>query len=483
MSFAKRIEARRTNSADVVSSTGGGRRALPDDLLRGASRRLEIVCLVGIGLWVLGNVLYHVLDAAMLMPMTHRAAAVRTNDIITLLGVAFNLGLYLYARSGARDPVLILNLGLALEVATAAVLGYMTHFLFPVPSDSHGLTWIAPLVLIFAALVPSVPRYTAIAAFSSAMMDPLTYLLAERINGLAIAGSTVASAFLRHFPDFLCAGVAVVISHVITGLGRQVRKARELGSYELDVLLGSGGMGEVWRANHRLLARPAAIKLIRPERLHRGSTQDAMVLQSRFKREAQAAAQLRSPHTIELFDFGVTHDGTFYFVMELLDGLDLDKLVQKFGPLPAARTVRILRQVCDSLGEAHEQGLVHRDVKPANIHLCRMGLQVDYAKVLDFGLVKREHTAMVDQTKLTAPDITAGTPAFMPPEMALGEEVDRRADIYALGCVGYWLLTGRLVFDAETSIQMVARHVQQKPVPPSQKTELPVPPELDRLIL
>ena len=166
----------------------------------------------------------------------------------------------------------------------------------------------------------------------------------------------------------------------------------------------------------------------------------------RFRREAQAAAVLRSPHTIHLYDFGVTDDGVFYYVMELLDGADLETLVRRFGPLPAARAMFLLRHACRSLGEAHARGMVHRDIKPSNIFTCRLGLNVDFVKVLDFGLVKPARSYDQETMLVTARDVTTGTPAYMAPELALGEsDVDARADIYALGCVGYWLLTGRLV--------------------------------------
>jgi serine/threonine protein kinase len=178
---------------------------------------------------------------------------------------------------------------------------------------------------------------------------------------------------------------AYIGARVVYGLGREIAAARELGSYSLEERLGEGGMGEVWRARHRMLARPAAIKLIRPSLI---SPERAAELQKRFENEAQVISQLRSPHTVELFDFGVAEQGTFYYVMELLDGLDVDALVRRFGPVPAERAVFLLRQVCHSLAEAEARGLVHRDIKPANIFLCRYGEDHDFVKVLDFGLAK-----------------------------------------------------------------------------------------------
>jgi serine/threonine protein kinase len=286
-----------------------------------------------------------------------------------------------------------------------------------------------------------------------------------------------------HYPSYLLLGVAVVISHVVTRLGKQVAKERELGSYRLGELLGRGGMGEVYRASHRMLARPAAIKLIHPQVLATQDRKSAGLAVARFRREAEAAAQLRSPHTVELYDFGETEDGTLYFVMELLEGMDLETLVRREGPLPQKRAIYILRQVCESMEEAHASGLVHRDIKPANIHVGRVGLRHDFVKVLDFGLVKSVTPTGGEDSMATAAGLTPGTPAYMAPEMALGESVDGRADLYALGCVAYYLLTGTLVFEAANGLQLIAKHLHETPVPPSQRSELPIAPELDRLVL
>jgi serine/threonine-protein kinase len=243
-------------------------------------------------------------------------------------------------------------------------------------------------------------------------------------------------------------------------------------------------MGEVWRAEHRFLARDAAIKLVRPEVLGARNDQEAQKVLRRFEREAQATAALSSPHTIQVFDFGITQEGTFYYVMELLAGRDLESLVRDFGPLPAARTTYLLRQVCHSLADAHARGLVHRDIKPANIYVCRMGLDYDFAKVLDFGLVKVRGRSTDTDSMTTMHHSTSGTPAYMAPECILGDaEVDRRADVYALGCVAYFALTGSLVFEADNSMQMLMHHLHTEPARPSERSELPIPRELDDLVL
>jgi serine/threonine-protein kinase len=285
-----------------------------------------------------------------------------------------------------------------------------------------------------------------------------------------------------HYPNFLILGVAIVVSHVVTRLGYQVSREREMGSYRLDALLGRGGMGEVYRATHRMLARPAAIKLIRPEVFAAGDPTRAEIATARFRREAEAAARLTSPHTVELYDFGVTDEGTLYLVMELLEGENLEALVRREGPQLAAKVVAILSQVCDSLEEAHAAGLVHRDIKPANIHLGRIGLHQEFVKVLDFGLVKSIAGPDREESLADAAG-TAGTPAYMAPELMRGEPLDGRADLYALGCVAYYLLTAHLVFEAETAIQMVLKHLQEVPIPPSLRTANPIPEALDRIVL
>ncbi|MCK5448691.1 MAG: serine/threonine protein kinase [Gemmatimonadetes bacterium] len=261
-----------------------------------------------------------------------------------------------------------------------------------------------------------------------------------------------------------------------------LEKGREICCYRIEEPLGSGGMGEVWVARHRMLDRPAAVKMIRPEALgpDRTSRQRAV---RRFVREARATSALRSHHTIDLYDFGVTEEGAFYYIMELLDGLSLGELVRRFGPLPAGRVIYLLRQVCHALGEAHDAGMVHRDIKPGNIFACHHGPDFDFVKVLDFGLVKTRDEVSAGEAELTAENIVAGTPAFMAPEIATGGSVDGRADTYALGCVAYWLLTGQPVFDEQTPLAVVLHHVQTEPAPPSTRTETEVPAAVERVIL
>jgi serine/threonine-protein kinase len=203
----------------------------------------------------------------------------------------------------------------------------------------------------------------------------------------------------------------------------------------------------------------------------------------RFEREAQATASLRSPHTVQLYDFGVTDTGNFYYVMELLEGLDLHQLVSRFGPQPVERVIWLWRQACGSLGEAHEHGLVHRDIKPANLFVARLGHEYDYLKILDFGIVK-DRPGGDESSRMTAPGFLQGTPAFIAPEIVFGgRQVDGRADLYSLACTAYWAVTGQLVFDAATPADMLLHHAQTPPTPPSAVSELPVPKEFDRILM
>jgi serine/threonine protein kinase len=283
-------------------------------------------------------------------------------------------------------------------------------------------------------------------------------------------------------------GVALMFAWNILRMRRTVAVAREqarsaearakqLGSYRLVERLGAGGMGEVWRAEHQLLARKAAIKLVRKDVLR--DREHAVLIQERFRREAQTLASMRSRHTIELYDYGVTDDGTFFYVMELLEGLDLSILVRDYGPQPAARVIRILVQACQSLGEAHDAGLLHRDIKPANLELCRAADEVDILKVLDFGIVHNiadpiertrtgsELSSKIPSTsesgeRLTTEGVVIGTPGYIPPEQAIAAPLDPRGDIYALACVAWYLLTGNEVYKRGTEEEVLRAHVMER---------------------
>ena len=401
-------------------------------------------------------------------------------ELVATIGVLSSILMTVLARRLSSKPGLLVDVGsgyLVLQCLLVSILGQWA----PVPMSPR-VSWVCIPILFYPAIVPNTPKKTLITSLLAASTEPLA-LIITHLRGVPLHLS--AFYLLWDFlPTYICAFLVVLPVKIIHNLGQQVRRARELGSYRLEEPLGKGGMGEVFRATHQMLARPAAVKLIRSEILGSSTPAAARVITERFRREAEAAASLRSPHTISLYDFGVAQDGTFFLVMELLDGLDLETLVERFGPVQPERAVYLLRQVCESLAEAHARGLVHRDIKPSNIFTCRMGLEVDFVKVLDFGLVKAIGDGDQQATLLTAPDSTTGTPAYIAPEIVRGDRVaDHRVDIYTLGCVGYWLLTGRLVFQAPTAIQMMYQHANAVPVPPSHQSELEIPAALDSAIL
>jgi serine/threonine-protein kinase len=250
-------------------------------------------------------------------------------------------------------------------------------------------------------------------------------------------------------------------ARTISLLRRQVVEARQLGQYRLRRPIGTGGMGEVYLAEHQLLKRPCALKLIRPERVA-----DPRVLE-RFEREVRINATLSHPNTVEIFDYGRAEDGTYYYVMEYLPGLSLGELVERHGPLPAGRAVYLLRQVCLALREAHGAGLIHRDIKPSNIFAARRGGMDDVAKLLDFGLVRP--AAAPQAPELSEEGHILGTPLFMSPEQAMGaRELDERSDIYSLGAVAYYLLTGRPPFNEAGAIAVLVAHARDAVIPPSE---------------
>lgn len=301
----------------------------------------------------------------------------------------------------------------------------------------------------------------------------------------------VAWVFSRHAPPQYAAGlhansalwcaanvgVATLATRVIFGLRTQVVEARRLGQYVLSGKIGEGAMGEVHRAQHALLRRPTAIKLLPPGKA------GAQTI-ARFEREVQLTARLTHPNTVAIYDFGRTPDGIFYYAMELLDGIDLERLVEEFGPQPPARVVHILLQVCGSLSEAHAAGLVHRDVKPANVILCERGRVPDTAKVVDFGLVKDVGGLSGDgDPALSNVDSIVGTPLYLSPEAILSpDKVDARSDLYAVGAVAYFLLTGGPVFPGTSVMEVCGKHLHTAPVPIS-ATGRAVPEDLDRVVL
>jgi serine/threonine-protein kinase len=254
---------------------------------------------------------------------------------------------------------------------------------------------------------------------------------------------------------FLAAALATFASLVNFRLRKEVQSARRLGQYTVEEQLGEGAMGTVHRAKHHMLRRPTAVKVLRPELAGEETV-------ARFEREVQQTALLQHPNTISIYDYGRTPDGLFYYAMELLDGEDLSEILERAGPMRPSRAIHVLRQVCGSLHEAHEKGLVHRDIKLGNIVLCQRAGLYDVAKVLDFGLVKDLRNTAAELTKMGS---ICGTPETIAPELLAGEPATPRADLYAIGVVAYQLLTGKLPFDAATAAELVGAHLHVDPIP------------------
>lgn len=327
----------------------------------------------------------------------------------------------------------------------------------PIP---NGPTW-------YAALITSRDAVTGV--MDAAKTKGLVVALAAVVIGL-LAGIFFASVLGRAKRQ---------VEQERTRARAAEAKARELGSYNLVKKIGEGGMGQVWIGEHRMLSRPAAIKLISPAAMANVAPDEVDEIRKRFEQEARITASLRARSTVELYDFGVASDGTFFYVMELLDGMDLRALVEKHGPLPAGRVVHILSNALTSLAEAHDRSLVHRDIKPENIFVCRRSDEVDVVKVLDFGLVRIAKAP--EDARLTAAGMITGTPATMAPEQATGKDLDGRTDIYSLGCVACWLLTGSDAFAADSAIELLTKHINEMPQPLRERNEA-VPEELARLI-
>ena len=323
-----------------------------------------------------------------------------------------------------------------------------------------------------AVAVPSTPTRTVVVS-TLAMIPMVT------AGPYALAGIKVNNFDTAALPDLItwsiaAVAMAAIASRVIFGLRAEIDKVRKLGQYTLESKVGEGAMGVVYRASHAMLRRPTAIKVLRPEIAGDETLR-------RFEREVVLTASLSHPSTIAIFDYGRTPQGLFYYAMEYLDGLNLSQLVEKDGPQPPARVAHILRQVCGALAEAHAVGLIHRDIKPANIILSERGGMPDVAKVVDFGLVKSfEPNA---DTEATQANILVGTPLYMSPEAIRGEALDGRSDLYALGAVGYFLLTGTPVFPATSHVEVFAHHLHTAPEPPSVRSKTRIPEDLERVIL
>jgi eukaryotic-like serine/threonine-protein kinase len=336
------------------------------------------------------------------------------------------------------------------------------------------------LIIVYSMLIPNTWRRTASVVIPMALV-PFVVILLLRTGHPEVVRASRHVATAEQVSEnvlvlLLAVSLAIYGTYVINSLRRQVHEARQLGQYQLGERLGGGGMGEVFRAEHRLLKRPCALKLIRSD-----SAADPRAL-GRFEREVRTTARLTHPNTVEIYDYGRTEDGTFYYVMELLRGLSLSDLVARHGPLPPGRAIYLMRQACEALTEAHAAGLIHRDLKPANIFAAERGGKYDLVKLLDFGLVKPVEPDP-GGVELSREGSISGSPLYMAPEQAAGDRgPEARSDLYALGAVTYFLLTGRPPFEANTVMKVIIAHARDPVVPPS-RLRHGVPADLEHVVL
>ena len=440
--------------------------------------RLSFFCAVGFlvqtGFFVLGR-------AALVAVAPHLVfGALSAGKILAVLAELSSQLLYLAVwlglRRRRRSSGVLQGTDVALPVATCG-LGAL-----PLASPGPGATAaFAALLIVLTVLmarsviVPSTPRKTLLVGAASVLpllvwtrgLEFPVVLFEERVRVPFVVPGLLWS---------LCAvSLSTLTSGVIFGLRRRVREALQLGQYTLEEKLGEGGMGVVYRARHAMLRRPTAVKLLPPERAGARDLQ-------RFEREVQATALLSHPNTVAIYDYGRTPDGIFYYAMEYLEGLDLEALVERFGPQAPGRVVHLLSQVAGALGEAHAASLIHRDVKPGNVILCQRGGAPDVAKVVDFGLVRE--LAGVGEGTASAVDVVRGTPLYLSPEaITRPEAVDGRSDLYAVGALGYFLLTGRHVFEGATVVEVCSHHLHSRPEPPSSRLGLPLPSDVEAVVL
>jgi eukaryotic-like serine/threonine-protein kinase len=452
--------------------------ALSSEVIGRSARRLGILALLYAFTFFMAAFFPNLLNPVDRAMIFHEPA----HWVPGLASILVALVVWAFATYSQAPVSVVLNVGLAFEILSSYGIA-TAEYLEPLRLDMGGwigLSWVAVWTSLFTVVLPTRPIKAGLVTLASVSAAPVVIGFMVVTRRTTFNPDPVDFFFWCVFPYLLVTMMAYVGARMIYTLGRAVTEARELGSYRLVERLGGGGMGEVWRAEHRLLARPAAIKVIHPVT---GGTSEAAI--RRFEREAQVTAGLTSPHTVSLFDFGVADDGSFFYVMELLDGMDLEALVDRHGALPPERVIYLLRQVCHSLAEAELNGLVHRDIKPANLFVGRYGGEHDFLKVLDFGIVKEAPETMeTGALELTRDNMLQGTPGYIAPEQALGTApVDRRADIYAVGCVAYYLLTGTPVFSGDTPMAVVVHHAHTAATPPSARSRYPIPPALDELVM
>lgn len=486
----------RTAAASESSSSAEANSGCPKiELVEGSTSGLttQTECLLRVRLRSAALVLF-LGSSAFLLERLFISDALGTKEPLLRTGAQMLLGFHVFHVTMLGLTTLVLwrrcqQLSLRqLRLAELAIFGWtalfflrVQHFntlycateLGHVPS-SAGMWYV--LLFTYAIFIPNNWRRAAVVmAFLAAA--PVAWTIVDMACFSAVAQAPHAFEHLRTMTLMMLVGYGsgVYGTHMIGTLRREAYEARQLGQYRLRHLIGAGGMGEVYLAEHQLLKRPCAIKVIRP-----GKADDPKVL-ARFEREVRATAGLSHWNTVEIFDYGRTEDGTFYYVMEYLPGFSLSELVERYGSLPAARVIYLLRQTCDALREAHAAGLIHRDIKPGNIFAAQRGGVYDVAKLLDFGLAKP--LMSTESLQLTQEGAITGSPLYMSPEQALGEvEPDARGDIYSLGAVAYFLLTGRPPFDGDKPMKVLLAHARDEVTPPTHLRS-DIPDDLEQVVL
>jgi serine/threonine-protein kinase len=439
-------------------------------------RRVKVfgrtLALFVLGFYVFAN------GVGMLHPKAHWSDWVSPLNLLVLAAGLVCFVVWLASRGGARSTGELETIDAVATVATGACIGLTAIHAPPVQRpEVQAMLGVIIFVILRAIVIPATGARTFV--LSAITSVPAIYaawrchvLEPDAPYKLPVAqypGQTAVFAGLGVM-------AATLASRTIFGLRKRASEAQKLGQYTLGEKVGEGGMGAVYRASHAMMKREVAIKLL-ATRDGDGSGKDAL---ARFEREVQLTSRLESPNTIAIYDYGRTPEGVFYYVMEYIDGYSLEDLVEQFGPVPAERAVHLVRQICSALAEAHAIGLIHRDIKPANVALCERAGVHDFVKVLDFGLVKELGT----DSGATRDAALTGTPLYLSPEgITTPQSVDGRSDLYAVGGVLYWLLTGTHVFAGSTIVEVCSHHLHSKPEPPSKRLGAPVPADVEAVVL
>jgi serine/threonine-protein kinase len=471
-----RRERENLNESRVALVTGGGPRpvAVTAELRRTRLRAaawfliaMQVFFLVwrvavsGGDLWQLNIAIILGLIAALWNlrgdgPITERRLKAVEVAIFGLMIVYLAVRQYAMMVYGPRDGAQTVAVGRGSMITAILIMFVYTKF---VPNTWRGTARVVIPIALVPATTTTIVSLIHHEVFRTIHEEASLAIISENFVFMAVAS-----------------GLAIYGAHILNTLRVEAFEAKQLNQYRLVAPLGSGGMGDVFLAEHHLMKRPCALKRIRPDKAGDPSTL------ARFEREVQATARLSHPNTIEIYDYGRTDDGTFYYVMEYLPGMSLADIVEAHGPMAPGRVIHLLRQACGALAEAHASGLIHRDLKPANIFAARRGGKYDVAKVLDFGLVK-DLVAEAGEPRVSREHTVQGTPTYMAPEQVLGRpDIDHRVDIYAMGCIAYTLLAGRPPFGDSTGVAVMVAHAKS-PVDPPSAHRPGLPPDLERVVL